>query len=717
MQISGTVDRYTGPLAELERLISGSICFHTNRPGIETEYKPQQPQMLDSLLSHAGTRVDVSRKYDGWTVYLTCEAGGVWILVRTRQHGYRFRFKLEGDLHPLYLSLNMTAVGELIAVDASGNDLGYEAVEKVLRMYLGGVAKSIDIRLEIRLFDIVRMADMNRSAFHPYVPRIIGLMVSVGGPLVKAAEVEHYRVHAGLFFPPGSDAGLDCLQMKEHCLAKALRNRWEGVVVCCPHRLEGLGPSDVAYLRDWSDTVRDLSQAKCKQMFELVVMVANFIVLRKSGLENVFVFYANVDSVKVKPVLEIWADEHKLMSPEARRLFRGLAVPDHHRANKSLDQARAYEFSNAYSRLHDRHENACMAKLVFSWMTESGHIKGLKQISEVYPDVDVEKLTHLPRMLLGVSHRVRVLKNRADADFAALPSVSHLNKADVHELDLEDQEPAVAVPKKKRGKVAYVPQPPKAPEPVRPQAEPVRPQAEPAIPQAEPEIPKAVPAIPKAEPQPCPPPQPDPIHTMLFSAPRKLPYRQGDSWPLIRLVYFMLFRLCSVIVRNGEGKEKLMEARQTVADHVNCIDLFFRPDVLIFLLDYLDWSRFLERDMQTGYYHPLPIEENVSAEEVGRILKKGLMIPSIMTQLTDPRLHSDEGLAELHKWFDRFAAPDIQTEEEFEAMDEKYMEHFRRFPQINWAPKRQTPPVPVGPMVRRPPPPSQNKQMFGWKAR
>ena len=145
-----------------------------------------------------------------------------------------------------------------------------------------------------------------------------------------------------------------------------------------------------------------------------------------------------------------------------------------------------------------------------------------------------------------------------------------------------------------------------------------------------------------------------------------------------------------------------MEARQTVADHVNCIDLFFRPDVLIFLLDYLDWSRFLERDMQTGYYHPLPIEENVSAEEVGRILKKALLIPSIMTQLTDPRLHSDEGLAELHKWFDRFAAPDIQTEEEFETMDEKYMEHFRRFPQINWAPKRQTPPVPLGPMVRRP---------------
>ena len=179
----------------------------------------------------------------------------------------------------------------------------------------------------------------------------------------------------------------------------------------------------------------------------------------------------------------------------------------------------------------------------------------------------------------------------------------------------------------------------------------------------------------------------------------------------------MLFRLCSVIVRNGEGKEKLMEARQTVADHVNCIDLFFRPDVLIFLLDYLDWSRFLERDMQTGYYHPLPIEENVSAEEVGRILKKALLIPSIMTQLTDPRLHSEEGLAELHKWFDRFAAPDIQTEEEFEEMDDEYIAHFKRFPQINWAPQNQTPPVPVGPMVRRPPPPSQSKQMFGWKAR
>jgi hypothetical protein len=685
--------RYEESIEELSRAIGRSMKFRTRCPGIQEKFKPQQPDRLEGLLAGATHSLHVKQKCDGWTGYIRAAPGTyrepmARVSFRSDNY-YSFLIPVAPHLHGLFVKLDMTLVAEVVAVDERGEDLGYNHVLTVLKMGLSRAPEPGQPRLRVFVFDIASMAGLNRNAFHPYVPRIIDLLVSVGGPLVRAVHTQHFRREGPLFVPAGQTQGLTPQELVRSLLDTARGKAWEGFVVCNPRLLDRAGPSDKAYEVCWDGkTCRDLTQAKCKDLIQLKVAVGRFSCAKErfgSQSHDVFALYTLSDDNTVRYLTNFYANDFMKTTAEVLAVFGALALPDTHRTRDPPGNS-VRLFQEAFNRPFELLEPgmAATATVVFTWMSRDLQPSGMKKIVRAEALSGIGQLDLVHNVLGSNRHWMGVL----DRSLSLKTFNSNIGSKEVLTLDTEGWEgrSGAGASAKSEAQPALV-----KPALVKPAL------VKPAL---------VKPAPPRPAPARAAPPRPAPAP---LRATQPAPVRQADQpiinlaracqlchppqlLELIRAVYFALFWMCSAIKRPRVGGAGMVEARRNVANILNRDCFFFRPDAVSFLDDHADFTRFIRRDQDNGAYYPEPPTHNCGVEEIQLVLKT-LPVPGVMKGGLDPRFETDEGVEEICHLFDEFMALDIVTEESFESMARDFSYNFANQIQQGWEPVAKPPGV------------------------
>ena len=658
---------YDKGIRELSRAIGREMKFRNGCPGIPEKFKPQNPDRAIEFLNAARKNILARRKYNGWTVYIRrvdVVSHGLCASVAFRNTtNNSFYLPVSQHLHSLFATLDMVLVGELFVAELGEGgeilDLGHNAVYDMIRRCLWGAHQPGEPRLSIALFDIVSMARMNRNAFLHYIPRILDLLVSVGGPLVTTAHTLHFKCQTDSpaapprFVPSGGTRGMTSEELVRHLLDTARTNTWEGFVVCNPWALDGCGPKDKAYDISWTKLPLDRCTLKIKDLFRLKVAVTHF----QCDKNAVFVMFTLDEYDRPKYLSHFCATDFKKTSDGVRGLFYNLALPDVHKTREQPSYAIGV-FEAAFEKVRElleavsvggvRRPCAALATVQFTWMSkdEQGRIQcsGLKKIVEAWAmdQTNANQLDKIHQILNSNSHWKRVNERKlslTQVNSKLNPTQTHLLKTDGWEVWGPDSRPP---PRPSAGVgghfVAVLPSPAPLPVPVpRP------------------------PPLPKAE---------EPVGNMAAAYQRS---KCTGLLDFVRGVYFVLFAMGRLIRLPEYAPNQLDDYRKSVAEILNREMFLTRPPILDFLADHFDWRRFIQRDPSSGMFVHVKGKQNCTLDEITLILRNSAQLTVLNNIKKDNRFNSFDGVVKLCKWFDDKMVLKMVTTEPYASMEVEFV--------------------------------------------